>query len=132
MWTCQKGHKRPFANLGIGISASVLPLASASSSALQKNYFVLHSLCFCLSKFYMKKISMVKYFWTTLADLTGSFSRCLEQLLCRKPVSACFWRKELHSRRYLRSLKNTQGCILLVYKFLISNAHQRSLPGHFL
>ena len=37
------------------------------------------------------------------------FRRCLEQLFCRKPVSACFWRKELHNRRYLRSFKNTQG-----------------------
>ena len=45
---------------------------------------------------------MVKYFSSTLADLAdlaaGSFSRCLEQLFCRKPISACFLRKELHSR----------------------------------
>ena len=34
--------------------------------------------------------------------------RCLEQLFCRKPVSACFLRKELHGTRYLRSFKNTQ------------------------
>ena len=41
---------------------------------------------------------MVKYFSSALADLPGSFSRCLEQLFCRKPVSACFVRRELHSR----------------------------------
>ena len=33
--------------------------------------------------------------------LPGSSSCCLEQSFCREPVSACFWRKELHSRRYL-------------------------------
>ena len=43
---------------------------------------------------------MVKYFSSTLAELPGSLGRCLEQLFCRKPVSACFLRKELHSRRY--------------------------------
>ena len=98
---------KPFGNLGIGISASAL--ASTSASALQKKFFFSQSLYFCLSKFYMKKTSMVKYFWSTLADLPGSFSRYLEQLFCRKLVSACFWRKELLSRRYLRSFKNTQG-----------------------
>ena len=81
---------RPFGNLGIGISASALALTSASASALQKIYFVLQSLYFCLSKFYMKKTSMVEYFSSTLADLPGSFRRCLEQLFCRKPVNACF------------------------------------------
>ena len=51
---------------------------------------------FCLAKSYMKKTSMVKYFSSTLADLPGSLSRCLEQLFCRKPVSVSFLRKELH------------------------------------
>ena len=50
---------------------------------------------------------MVKYFSSTIADLPGSLRRCLEQLFCRKPANA--WRKELHSRRYLKSFKNTQG-----------------------
>ena len=49
------------------------------------------------------------YFSSTLAELPGSFSRCLEQLFCRKPIGRCILRKELHSRRYLRSFKNTQG-----------------------
>ena len=30
-------------------------------------------------------------------------------LFCREPVSACFWRNEFHSGRYLRSFKNTEG-----------------------
>ena len=60
---------RPFGNLGIGISASALALTSASASALQEIHFVLQSLYFCLSKFYMKKTFMVKYFSSTLADL---------------------------------------------------------------
>ena len=70
---------------------------------------VLRSFYFCLSKYLMKKISIVKSFSSTLAHLIGSFSGCLEQLFCRKPVSTCFLRKELHSRRYLRSFKNTHG-----------------------
>ena len=82
--------KGSFGNLGISISASASALTSALALALQKPYFVLRSLYFCLSKFYMKKVSMVKYFSSTLADLRGSFSRCLEQLFCRKPVRACF------------------------------------------
>ena len=101
--------ERPFGNLDIGISASASALTSASASALQKICFVLRSLYFCFSKFYMKKTSMVKYFSSILADLPSNFRRCLEQLFCRKPVSAWFWRKQLHSRRYLRSFKNTHG-----------------------
>ena len=93
--------ERPFGNLDIGISAS--------ASALQKICFVLRSLYFCFSKFYMKKTSMVKYFSSTHADLPRSFRRCLGQLFCRKPVSAWFWRKEVRDRRYLRSFENTQG-----------------------
>ena len=119
---------RPFGILGIGILASALALlASVSAPALQKIYFVLQSLYFCLSKFYMKKISMVKYFWSTLADLPGSFSQYLEQLFCKKSVSACFWRKKLHSRRYLRSFKNTQGWKLYFPGFQISDneSHQQ-------
>ena len=52
---------------------------------------------------------MVKYFSSALADIPGSFRWCLEYLFCRKPVSICFWRKELHSRRYFKSFKNTQS-----------------------
>ena len=99
---CNNG---PFGNIGIGISASASALTSVSTSALQQIYFVFRSLYFCLSKFYMKKTSMVKYFSSELADLPRSFRRCLEQLFCRKPVSACFWRKKLQSRCYLRSFK---------------------------
>ena len=72
------------------ISASASALRSALASALQKIYFVLRSLYFWLLKFYIKKIWMVKYFSSTLSDLPGSFRRCLEQLFCRKPVSAWF------------------------------------------
>ena len=57
---CNNG---PFGNIGIGISASASALTSVSTSALQQIYFVFRSLYFCLSKFYMKKTSMVKYFF---------------------------------------------------------------------
>ena len=51
------------------ISASALALNSAS--ALQKKFFFLRSFYFCLSKFLMKKTSMVKSFSSTLAHLPG-------------------------------------------------------------
>ena len=86
---------------------------------------ILRSLSFCFSKFYMKKTSVVKYFSSTLADLPGSFKQCLEQLFCGKPVRTSIWRKELHSRRYLRSFKNTQGLYISE-----KEPHQRSLPGN--
>ena len=58
------------------------------------------------------KKSMVESFLSTLEDLPEGFpKRCLQQLLCREPVSICFCKKELHSRRYLRNFrkfKNTQ------------------------
>ena len=76
---------------------------------IAKKFFFLRSFYFCISKFLMRKTSMVKSFSSTLAYLPGSFSCCLEQLLSRKPVTTCFWRKELHSRRYIRSFKNTHG-----------------------
>ena len=131
---CRKLYLWPFGNLGIGISASASALTSAWASALQRIYFVLRSLYFCLSKFYMKKTSMVKYFSSTLAGLSCSFIQCLEQLFCRKPVSVCYLRKALHSRRYLRSFKNTQGLKLHFASLEISDKepHQRSLPGNFL
>ena len=66
--------KQPFGNCGIGISASASALTSTSASALQTFYFVLRSLYFCISKFYMEKTSMVKYFSSTLANLLGRFS----------------------------------------------------------
>ena len=94
--------KSPHQHLGISIDIDV-------SIGIAKKFFVLQSFYLCLLKYLMKKISMVKSFSSTLAHLIGSFSHCLEQLFCRKPVSTCFWRKELHSRRYLRSFKNTHG-----------------------
>ena len=47
------------------------------------------------------------------------FSCYLEQLFCREPISACFWRKELHHGRYFRSFKNKEGGSLQVCQFLI-------------
>ena len=41
--------------------------------------------------------------------LPGNFSRCLEDLFCREPVSASFCRKEIHRGGYLRNFKNMQG-----------------------
>ena len=77
----------PFGNLGISISGSALALTSASTSALQKNFLFLRSFCFCLSKFLMKKTSMVKSFSSNPAHLPGSLSRCLQQLFCRSPLA---------------------------------------------
>ena len=56
--------------------------------------------------------------------LPGSSSRCLVQLFCREPVSTRFWRKELHSRRYLRNC----SCSLSVCIFLVRNL----VGDHFL
>ena len=110
-------HSGPFGSLGIGILASALALMSALVSALQNNYFVLQSSFFCLSKFYIKKASMVEYFSSKLADIPGSFRRCLEQLFCRKPANACFWKMEFHCRRYLKSFKNTQAAFCRFLNF---------------
>ena len=85
---------KPFGNLGIGISASASALTSASASALQKK-ICLAKFLFCLSKFLIKKKSMVKSFSSTLVHHPGSFSRCLGESFCRNQVSTCFWRKEL-------------------------------------
>ena len=52
---------------------------------------------------------MMKSFPSTLVGLPGSFSCYLEQLFFAEPVRFCFRRKELHSRCYFRSFKNTQG-----------------------
>ena len=63
----------------------------------------------CLSRFFMNKTSMGLPFQVHLQVLSEGFSCCLEQLFSREPVSTCLWKKELHSRRYLRSFKNRQG-----------------------
>ena len=69
-----------------------------------------HSLVFrknnCSKNFciFLSKTSKVESFLSTLAGLPGTFPKgCLEQLFCRKPVSACFCEKELHSTHYLRN-----------------------------
>ena len=92
IWKSQHRHLGISISIGVGIGIAIL-----------------RSLYFCLSKFYMKKTSIVKYFSSTLSDLPRGFRRCLEQLFCRKSVSAWFERKELHNRHYLRSFKNTLG-----------------------
>ena len=79
IWKSRHRHLGISISIGIGIAL-----------ALQETYFVLRSIYFCLSKFYMKKASMVKYFSSTIADPPGSFSRCLVQLFCTKLVSARF------------------------------------------
>ena len=57
---------------------------------------------------------MVESFLSAPAYLPGSCSCCLEQLFRRKPVSACFCRKKLVRRPYLRILKarKTESCSL--------------------
>ena len=84
MQILQWERMQPFGNLGINIGIDVgIGIAIAI-------FFFLRSFYFCLSKFLMKKTSVVKSFSSTLAHLPGSCSCCLEQLLCRKPVSTCF------------------------------------------
>ena len=58
------------------------------------------------------------------------FQLLLEQLLCREPVSACIIRKKLHSGRYLRSFKNTQGQKLQFVDLYISD--NKPFRDHFL
>ena len=60
---------------------------------------------FAIRSYLWSETSVVKSYSSTLAVFSGRFSCCLEQLFCREHIRACFWRKELHSRRYLRSFK---------------------------
>ena len=48
---------------------------------------------------------MVEYFSSTLADLQTMF----RAVILQETVNTCFCKKELHSRRYLRSFKNAHG-----------------------
>ena len=70
------------------------------------------SIHWCLEKITSPKISAyfpAEHLWwhpflSTLVGLPGTFPKCsLEQLSCKEPVSACFCKKELHSRCYLRN-----------------------------
>ena len=76
----------------------------------RKKKTVLYSAAFMFvfRSYLWSETSMVSSFSTALAGLAERFSSCLEQLFCRETVRACLWRKELHSRRYLRSCKNTE------------------------
>ena len=68
------------------------------------NLFSCHKILFCNSdnfgaepNFYLKYL----FCWQNIAFLCNT-------TFCRKPVSACFWTKELHIGPYLWSFKNTQ------------------------
>ena len=107
-------------HLEISLSASAL----TSASALQKFYFAIRSFDFCLTRYIMKQNIHDEVLFIALAG----FSCSLEQLFCRQPVNACFWRKELHHERYFRSFKNTWSFSLQVCKFLIKSLSR----DHFL
>ena len=85
---------------------------------------------FCLSKFLMKKSSLVKSFWSTLAHLSRSFSRCLEQLFCRNLLALASEERNSTVDVISGVLKTltAESCILHVCKFLISNP----IRDHFL
>ena len=69
---------------------------------------------------------MLDAFLSTLARLPRSFPKsCLEQLLCRGPLSDCSSKKEFCSKRYLRPQ-------FLDLKFTNKELHYRTLPGIFL
>ena len=48
---------------------------------------------------------MVEPVLSTQVRIPGSFPKSLlQQPLCREPADACFWTKELYSRRYLKNI----------------------------
>ena len=66
---------------------------------------------------------MVEVFSNPLVDLPVFFLKIsyLEQLLCKEPVSVCYYKRELHNRRYLRNFrnfKNAQVCNLKDFNLL--------------
>ena len=99
IWKSQHRHLAISIGIEVGIGIGIA----------KKKFFSCEVFVFAFRSFLWRKYLWWSPFLSTLAHLSGSFSRRLEQLFCRKPVSTCFWRKELHSRRYLRSFKNTQG-----------------------
>ena len=102
----------PFGNIGISMVIDV--------------GIIIAKILFCLSKFQFLSFKVyyeVKHpWWSPIYNMQiflEDFSCYLEQLFCREPISACFWRKELHHGRYFRSFKNTEGGSLQVCQFLI-------------
>ena len=89
----------------------------------------------CFKKFILPFEVLIFDFWSFLWSKTSmrkSFSSTLVGPLWRFQLLfiACFWRKELHSGRYLRNFKNTHCWKLqfAVHKFLIRN----HIRDHFL
>ena len=87
-----------FGNLGIGIGIGIA----------KKNFFLAKFLFLPFEVSYEENIYgevLFKYPCTP----SWEFQPLFRVVILKKPVSTCFWRKELHSRRYLRSFKNTHG-----------------------
>ena len=57
---------------------------------------------------------------STQVGIPRSFPKSLlQQPFCREPADACFWTKELYSRRYLKNipefLKHKEDCTTAIY-----------------
>ena len=63
------------------------------------------------------------FLFNTCAGLTGDFAKsCLEQLFTRASVSACFCKKELPNKCFIRNFPETpETCILYACKLLKRN-----------
>ena len=113
-------------HLGISIGIDV----GIGIGIAKKKIFFLQSFYICLSKFLMKKTSMVKSFSSTLAHLPGSFNHCLEQLFCRNLLALASEERNSTVDVISGVLKTRKAysCILQVCKFLIRNP----IRDHFL
>ena len=76
-------------------SIGVLDLSNSVLKKITENFW---KLC--------NKRLMLKSFKVHQQHFSGWVPKTyLEQLFCREPVSACFCKKEFHSRRYLRNFR---------------------------
>ena len=110
IWKSRHRHLDVSIGIDVGIGIGIV-----------KIFLPFEALIFAFRSFLLSETSMVKSFSNTLASFPESVCCCLEQLLCREVVSACFWRKELRHGRYLWSFKNTQGWKLQLVCLCISD-----------
>ena len=78
---------------------------------------------------------MVVFFLSILADRRGRFpEKYLEQLYCREPVNAYFWKNELYSTYYLRrypELWKHRGLKFVGLFFIKKELYYKALHGIF-
>ena len=78
-----------------------------------------------INHLHTSKTSLVKSFLSTLADLPGGCSCCLEQLFRRKPVSAFFVERNSLGHVFSGVLKarKTESCSLQGHNFTKKRPH---------